>query len=118
MSEHIKINVEKFLEMNDSIKELQKKIKEFRSARKIVEQEIIRIMKEKDVFVFKLNTSGKVLELKTTETKKNVSTKVLKETFNTIYELEDQSETKQILDKILTEIENQPTTVSEKLKIR
>jgi hypothetical protein len=118
MSDHITINVEKFLEISNSIKELQKKIKEFKSAQTIVQSEIVKIMKEKDVFVFKLNTSGKILELKTKETQKQVSAKYLKETFDKIYEMEDQDEAKSLLDKVLTEIENQPKTVKEKLSIR
>ena len=118
MSDHIATNVEKFLEISNSIKELQKKIKEFKSAQTIVQSEIVKIMKEKDVFVFKLNASGKVLELKTKETQKQVSSKYLKETFDKIYEMEDQDEAKSLLDKVLTEIENQPKTVKEKLTIR
>ena len=46
MSDHITVNVEKFIEITNSIKALHKKVKEFRSAQKIVEQELIRIMKE------------------------------------------------------------------------
>ena len=63
MSDHITVNVEKFIEITNSIKALHKKVKEFKSAQKIVEQELIRIMKEKDTYVFKLNASGKIIEL-------------------------------------------------------
>lgn len=118
MSDHITVNVEKFIEITNSIKALHKKVKEFKSAQKIVEQELIRIMKEKDTYVFKLNASGKIIELKSTETKKSVSAKYLKETFDKIYELDDQDQAKQLLDEVLTEIENQPTTIREKLTIR
>jgi hypothetical protein len=111
--ELVKSNVSRWLDMKKSIKDGQKKIKEMKDAQKLVENEIIRIMEQKDIPNFNIGTGN--LSLKEKQSKKNVQPKWIKEKLNTVVDSDDVVATKNVLDEILTEIENPPTTVKKTL---
>lgn len=106
-------NVAKWIELKKSIKAHQKKITELKTAQKLVENEIIRTMKENDIPHFKLPTGS--IELKTREAKKAVPTKWIKEQITKIVDADDLDSTKTVIEQVLTEMENPPTSTKESL---
>ena len=106
-------NVAKWIELKKSIKAHQKKITELKTAQKIVEDTIIRTMKENDIPHFKLPTGS--IELKTREAKKSVPAKWIKEQITKVVDAEDLDLTKTVIEQVLTEMENPPTSIKESL---
>tara|TARA_Y100000389_G_scaffold205111_1_gene263353 strand:- start:13395 stop:13769 length:375 start_codon:yes stop_codon:yes gene_type:complete len=109
----VKTNVARWLEMKKTIKDGQKKIREMKDAQKLVENEIIRIMEQKDIPNFNLGTGS--LKLKEKQSKKAIPPKWIKEKLNTVVDSNDAEATKVVMDEILTEMENPPTTVKKSL---
>tara|TARA_Y100000389_G_scaffold204539_1_gene257814 strand:- start:13565 stop:13969 length:405 start_codon:yes stop_codon:yes gene_type:complete len=101
-------SISKWLELNQNITELQQKIAEVRSAQKIVQNDIIGLMNQKDLPEFGL-PNGKSLTLKKKQSRKAFTTKMIKaEIMNCQKNVSD--ETSQKLNEIIKKIENRPVT--------
>lgn len=118
MTSVIKTNCQKYVELQKTIKDLRVRMKEFRDATAIVENSIVTWMKENDQFILKLEDSGKVFELVSKDSKKTMSSKVLKEKLTEANELEGEAETKEAIEKIMEEIDNMPVVTKESLKCK
>jgi len=114
--EIVKSNVSKWLELSREIKGYKKKVGEMQSALKLIENEIIRCMKEKDVPEFEL-PNGKSLKLKRQNTKKNVTPKWTKEKLvDCLNNGSPDDVTKEMINNIIKKIESPSITgVTEKL---
>ena len=65
----MKENVSKWLDLSVSIKRAKKKVSDLLSAQKLIENEIIRSMKEKELDIYEM-FGGKTLKIKRKESKK------------------------------------------------
>ena len=74
----MKENVSKWLELSVNIKRAKKKVSDLLSAQKLIENEIIRSMKEKDLDIYEM-FGGKTLKIKRKESKQPVTPKWTKE---------------------------------------
>jgi len=112
--ELLKKNVSSYLELNVSLKTLRKKAKEFRDQKSILEVEIVRLMKDNQIPVLDI-PNGKHIELKTMESKKNKSSKWVKEQLNKCKMIESADTSKKMLVNIIDEIENVPVVTVHKI---
>lgn len=106
-------NVARWIDLKKTIKTHQKKITELKAAQKLLEDQIIRTMKEHDIPNFQLPTGS--LKLKTKESKKAVPAKWIREQINKVVDGDDLNATKEVIEKILVEMDNPPTTQKESL---
>jgi hypothetical protein len=112
--ELLKKNVSSYLELNDSLKTLRKRAKEFRDQKDVLEVEIVRLMKDNQVPILNL-PNGKHIELKTKESKKNKSSKWVKEQLNKCKLIESADASKEMLVNIIHEIESVPVVTVDKI---
>ena len=111
----VRVNVSKWLELNKTMKTLQKQIRELKSAQKIVEGEIIRSMKSNDIPQFEL-PNGKFLKLTTKESKKSVTPKWIKSELDKCDTSQEMShEGKAMVQEIISKIDNRETRTKETL---
>tara|TARA_B100001113_G_C21120412_1_gene627159 strand:+ start:1188 stop:1556 length:369 start_codon:yes stop_codon:yes gene_type:complete len=107
-------NVSKWLEFKKAIKTHQKKINELKSAQKLVENLIISSMKSNEIPEYQLQSGGS-LELVTKKSKKSVTPKQMKEKLTKCLGSNDTHETKEMIKKIMSDIEHPPITEKESL---
>ena len=112
--ELLKKHVSSYLELTETLKTLNKKAKEFRDQKSVLELEIVRLMKENEVPMLSL-PNGKHIELKKKESKKNKTSKWVKEQLKKCKEIESADASKEMLVNILDEIENVPVAAVDKL---
>ena len=105
----MKENVSKWREVNMNIKRVKKQVSDLLAAQKLLENEIIRSMKEKDVPTYELGNTGKTLKIKRKESKQPVTPKWTKEKLSKLKIDSNTSErTKELIKELMDEIDNRP----------
>jgi hypothetical protein len=111
--ELIRIHVTKWLELNTSLKTLRKNMAEHKTAQKMLEQNIIKSMKDKDIPSITLS-NGKSIILKTKVSKKSVTTKWIKDELGKCTDSSENS-TKFVVKDIISKMNNPSVTKKDSL---
>lgn len=104
----MKENVSKWLDLSVSIKRAKKKVSDLLSAQKLIENEIIRSMKEKELDIYEM-FGGKTLKIKRKESKQPVTPKWTKEKLLKLkIDNNTSAKTKELIKELMDEIEHRP----------
>ena len=104
----MKENVSKWLDLSVSIKRAKKKVSDLLSAQKLIENEIIRSMKEKELDIYEM-FGGKTLKIKRKESKQPVTPKWTKEKLLKLkIDNNTSARTKELIKELMDEIEHRP----------
>ena len=109
----MKVNVSKWLEIKNQMKQIRLKNKELKDAQSVIEKEIILTMKSNDIPELKLPTGQ--LVLKTKESKKSLPPKWFKGELGRCVAERTEEDVRESLNTIIGKIDNRPSTVKESL---
>tara|TARA_Y100000389_G_scaffold96808_1_gene93511 strand:+ start:6340 stop:6714 length:375 start_codon:yes stop_codon:yes gene_type:complete len=109
----MKVNVSKWLELKNQMKQLRLKSKELKDAQSVIEKEIILTMKSNEIPQIQLQ-SGQ-LTLKTKESKKSLPPKWFKGELGKCVAESNENDIRESLNSVISKIDNRPSTVKESL---
>lgn len=109
----MKVNVSKWLEIKNQMKQIRLKNKELKDAQSVLEKEIILTMKSNEIPELQLPTGQ--LVLKTKESKKSLPPKWFKGELGKCAAERTEEDVRESLNTIIGKIDNRPSTVKESL---